>query len=415
MANSDTYAEFTWGKAKASSNKEKKSYTSFFYDDEEYTLYDNVIVFDKNQPNGHVAKIMKLWEDFATGTMMALFRWYLRPLELPPHLQSQVAHENCKELFLAFGKGNGVSNENKLDCIERKCKVLCTSKDSRNKQPSAEDLKMADFIYNRMYNVDLKKLSNLEGIVKILGQNVLFNKPDWISNKQVGNQDTAFPANAFPSTTTPATPPPNQQPMEDGEVMRDSDVVMKESRENKGQSMPLKRGSQFSNVPLKRTISASEGKAVGNRTRLQTSAMKETINSPSGVSKASQGAVERSPSTVQQPLTRSASAKKSEQNLLKAKTETNNGILKTNTGRTLFSDTLPQSGFLIPTRARSKQLQHQDATQPPKLQNANLGDSLCHGRVLLIQNVDLSINLKDIIGYVLDVKGRQLIEYIEHL
>ncbi|KAI5065005.1 hypothetical protein GOP47_0019700 [Adiantum capillus-veneris] len=396
MADNDAYAEFTWGKAKASSNKEKKFYTSFFYDNEEYSLHDNVIVHDKHQPGGHVAKIMRLWEDIATGTMMGLLRWYLRPLELPPHVQSQVACKNSKELFLAFGKGKGVSNENKLDCIERKCKVLCTSKHSRNKQPSEEDLKVADYFYNRMYNVDLKKLSNLEVIVKILGQDVLFNKPDWISDKQLGNQDTgSCPASTFPSATTHATPAASQPPVEDGEVNPDTDSVMRESRENQGQSIPLKRGSKLDSFSIKRANLASGDKTVGNRTRLQTSITKETINSSLGLSTASPGALERSPSTAQQPLTRSASAKKSEQSLLKAKIEANNGSEKTSSGRALFADSLPQSGFLIPTRARSKQVQHQDTILPRKPQNANLGDNLCHGRVLLIQNVDSSISLKD--------------------
>lgn len=352
MANYDTFAEFTWGKAKASSNKERKYYTSFFFDNEEYSLYDNVIVYDKKQSDGHVAKIMKLWEDIASGGMMVLLRWFLKPLELPSHLQSQVVCKNSKELFLAFGKGKGVSNENKLDCIERKCKVLCTSKDARNKQPSEEDLKFADYFYNCMYNVDLKKLSRLEGIVKVLGEDVLFNKPGWVSNGQVSNESTgALPAvDTCPSTTTHATQTASQQPVDDGEP--DFDLITKDARANQGRSIPIKRAA--------------------NVRALQ------------------QDAVERSPSTAQQPMTRSASAKKNEQGLLKAKSEE-----ITSTGRALFADSLPQSGFLIPTRARSKQVQHQDTVLPPKPEDCNLAESLCHGRVLHIQNVDSSINFKD--------------------
>ena len=62
-----------------------------------------------------------------------------------------------------------MSNGLVQDCIERKCRVLCTSKDVRNKQPSEEDIRLSEYTYLKVYNVDRKKLSNLEGIVKILG------------------------------------------------------------------------------------------------------------------------------------------------------------------------------------------------------------------------------------------------------
>lgn len=114
MANCDTVDDFTWGKAKGTSSKDRKYYNSFFYENEEYYLFDNVIVHDEENSDGHVAKIMKLWQDISSGTMMTSLRWFLKPHELPSYLQSQMVRENSKELFLAFGKGKGVSNENKL-------------------------------------------------------------------------------------------------------------------------------------------------------------------------------------------------------------------------------------------------------------------------------------------------------------
>ena len=106
---------FTWGKAKGTMNKEKKFYCSFFYQGEEYKLYDNVVVHDENEPDGHVAKIMKLWEDMTTGSKMTLLRWFIRWEELPPLLKAgKDSCENSRELFLAFGLGKGVCNENKL-------------------------------------------------------------------------------------------------------------------------------------------------------------------------------------------------------------------------------------------------------------------------------------------------------------
>lgn len=44
-----------------------------------------------------------------------------------------------------------------------KCNVVCTSKDQRNPQPSPEDLKVADFIFYRTFNVDNFSISeNIE-------------------------------------------------------------------------------------------------------------------------------------------------------------------------------------------------------------------------------------------------------------
>ena len=109
---------FTWGKAKGTVNKEKKFYCSFFFQGEEFSLYDNVIVHDENEPDGqNIAKIMKLWEDTTTGLKMTLLRWFIRKEELPPQLRAAKddgSRENSKELFLAFGLGKGVCNENKL-------------------------------------------------------------------------------------------------------------------------------------------------------------------------------------------------------------------------------------------------------------------------------------------------------------
>eukprot|EP00250_Pteridium_aquilinum_P000928 c11112_g1_i1 orf=520-2169(-) len=391
MANFDPVVEFTWGKAKGTSNKGKKYYSSFFYENEEYHLFDNVIVHDKKEPDGHVAKIMKLWEDISNGTMMTLLRWFLKPHELPSHLQSQVLCEGSKELFLAFGKGKGVSNENKLDCIERKCNVICTSKDARNKQPSEENLQAADYFFNRIYNVDLKKLSNVEGIVKILGEDVLFNKQEWVSNEQSGDQNTGSPAvNSFPFATIHVTPAV-QQPVEDREVVvPDSGTRTGDPIKYQGE---LKYGSKADNLTLKRpSLALDKDKPIENRAKLQRSVKQEAVHGFSGMLKASQDVSEW---PAQQPFTRSASAKKSELDLPKTKAEGKAANETPNSGRALFADPLLQPGFLIPTRARSKQVQHHDYIVPSKPQDANLEESLLHGRVLLIQNVDASFTSKD--------------------
>lgn len=48
--------------------------------------------------------------------------------------------------FLIFHASN-------QETIAGKCDVVCISKDSRNPQPSDEELKRADFIFYRMFDV----------------------------------------------------------------------------------------------------------------------------------------------------------------------------------------------------------------------------------------------------------------------
>jgi hypothetical protein len=49
------------------------------------------------------------------------------------------------------------------EAIGGKCKVVCTSKDSRNPQPSDEELQKADFIFYRAFDVKhLKILDKIE-------------------------------------------------------------------------------------------------------------------------------------------------------------------------------------------------------------------------------------------------------------
>jgi hypothetical protein len=46
---------------------------------------------------------------------------------------------------------------------------LCTSKDARNKQPSPDDLKSADFFFSKVYNVDVQHFTPIEKVVQELG------------------------------------------------------------------------------------------------------------------------------------------------------------------------------------------------------------------------------------------------------
>ena len=50
-----------------------------------------------------------------------------------------------------------------------KCTILCTSEDVRNKQPSPEDLKNADYFFSQIYNVDLQHFTPIHKVVNKLG------------------------------------------------------------------------------------------------------------------------------------------------------------------------------------------------------------------------------------------------------
>ncbi|MCO5546726.1 hypothetical protein L7F22_000162 [Adiantum nelumboides] len=70
---------------------------------------------------------------------------------------------------------------NDEEVICGKMKVLCTSKDARNKQPSAIDLKNADFFFSKIYNVDLQHLSPVQKVVEKLGCEAVYNKEEWVT------------------------------------------------------------------------------------------------------------------------------------------------------------------------------------------------------------------------------------------
>ena len=46
------------------------------------------------------------------------------------------------------------------EVIVRKCNVVCTSKDKRNPQPSDRELKMADYIFYRTFDVGTLSISD---------------------------------------------------------------------------------------------------------------------------------------------------------------------------------------------------------------------------------------------------------------
>ncbi|KAL9224284.1 hypothetical protein vseg_000337 [Gypsophila vaccaria] len=140
----DEEIEFSWGKkrGRGGAKKNVQFYESFKFDGVEYSLYDSVYLFKKGEMEPYVA-----------------------------------VHEN--ELFLGAGEGTGLTNLNPLEAIAGKCNVVCTSKDSRNRQPSAKELEMADFIFYRTFDVNNLTISDkLDAKIAMVDVTMLLNKND---------------------------------------------------------------------------------------------------------------------------------------------------------------------------------------------------------------------------------------------
>ncbi|KAJ0260793.1 Protein ANTI-SILENCING 1 [Hirschfeldia incana] len=178
----DAGLEFKWGKKRGvgGKNKDVQFYESFTFDGDEYSLYDSVLVGDPNEPGGShelfVAKIIKIWEHTnkrAKTPRQVKLLWFFRPSEISPNLLEGVPDVLAKELFLASGEGPGLANVNPLEAICGKCSVVCISKDKRNPQPTDEDVKSADFVFRRAFDVgSCKVLDTIDD--KIAGVNVAF-------------------------------------------------------------------------------------------------------------------------------------------------------------------------------------------------------------------------------------------------
>ncbi|KAK9266277.1 hypothetical protein L1049_001798 [Liquidambar formosana] len=144
--------EFKWGKKKGVGmmNKDVQFYESFTYDGVEYFLYDCVYLWHENESEPYIGKIVKLWEAPNYIKKVKLV-WFFRPIEILNYLGDEKPLEN--EIFLASGEGIGLCNLNPPEAISGKCNVICTSKDRRNPQASEVELRMADFIFYRTFNV----------------------------------------------------------------------------------------------------------------------------------------------------------------------------------------------------------------------------------------------------------------------
>ncbi|KAL6980130.1 hypothetical protein U1Q18_021779 [Sarracenia purpurea var. burkii] len=177
-ANGVENLEFKWGKKKGVGGKKKEAqfYESFTYDDVDYTLYDCVYMYKEGEPEPYIGKLIKIWT-MLDKIKKVKIQWFFRPSEILNWLGDEEALEN--EIFLASGEGAGVTNVNPLEAIAGKCNVVCISKDSRNPQPSEQELQMADHIFYRTFDVKHCTISDkMDDKVAGLEVKFIFNRED---------------------------------------------------------------------------------------------------------------------------------------------------------------------------------------------------------------------------------------------
>ncbi|GMG99052.1 hypothetical protein Nepgr_000892 [Nepenthes gracilis] len=153
---------FKWGimRRRGGTKKDVQFYESFTFDDEEYFLYDSVYLFKDGEVEPYIGKLIKIWEH-ANKTKKVKVLWFFRPHEISNYIGGEKLLKN--EILLATGNGRGLANINPLEAVAGKCNVVCISKDERNRQPSVEELKMADHIFFRTFDVDKCTISDKLG------------------------------------------------------------------------------------------------------------------------------------------------------------------------------------------------------------------------------------------------------------
>ncbi|XP_071933798.1 protein ANTI-SILENCING 1-like [Coffea arabica] len=150
--------EFSWGHKRCLGGTYNgvQFYDSFTYDGIEYSLYDCVYMWADDQREPYIGKLVKIWET-ASHKKKVKVVWFFRPIEIA-HWLGDIKPLKT-EIFLATGEGKGLFNLNPLEAISGKCKVVCVSKDPRNAQPTEDDLRNADYIFYRTFDVGSCKVS----------------------------------------------------------------------------------------------------------------------------------------------------------------------------------------------------------------------------------------------------------------
>ncbi|XP_076938013.1 protein ANTI-SILENCING 1-like [Bidens hawaiensis] len=184
--NEDDNLDFKWLKKRGvvGKNKEIRFYESFIYDGVEYMLYDCVYLYKEGLQEPYIGKLVKIWEHSDKSKKVKI-HWFFRPEEISNWLGETKTLEN--EVFFASGEGCGLAKINPLEAIAGKCNVVCVSNDIRNPQPSDEEVKAADFIFHRLFDVEsCTILGNMGNTDKVGGLEIKY-----IFNRKEGeNSDT---------------------------------------------------------------------------------------------------------------------------------------------------------------------------------------------------------------------------------
>ncbi|KAK4419987.1 protein ANTI-SILENCING 1 [Sesamum alatum] len=170
--------EFKWGKKRGIGGRKSdvQFYESFSYDGLDYSLYDCVYMYKQGEREPYVGKLVKIWEN-ADKSKKIKVQWFFRPSEISYYLRDAKVLEN--ELFLASGDGIGLANINPLEAIAGKCNVVCISTDSRNPQPSAEELQMANYVFYRIFDVKSCTISDqMDDTIGGLKVEFVFNRAE---------------------------------------------------------------------------------------------------------------------------------------------------------------------------------------------------------------------------------------------
>lgn len=101
---------FKWGSelGVGVKNKDIVFYESFTYGGDEYFVHD-CVYFDLGQPEASIGKLVKMFED-PNHVKKVKVVWFMRPSEIRNYLGNYEPRWN--EIFLASGRGPGVSNIN---------------------------------------------------------------------------------------------------------------------------------------------------------------------------------------------------------------------------------------------------------------------------------------------------------------
>ncbi|KAJ7011650.1 hypothetical protein NC653_001917 [Populus alba x Populus x berolinensis] len=238
---------FKWGTKRGVGrlNKEIQFYESFTYDGVKYCLHDCVCFYREGDSGANIGKLVQIFETAAHERMVRAV-WFFCPKDIRNFLGDYKPNRN--ELFLASGKGKGLSNVNRVESIVGKCNVVCASNDHRNHQASEQQLEMADYIFYRSFDVGTCSISE-SFADQICGFKVelFFNKR---RNQMLGNPGTLEPKVKELTGKSVVLEKMNRHAVKDGKLGRSSPVV-KESKTRTN----VDDKQHFSNKPYKSKFS----------------------------------------------------------------------------------------------------------------------------------------------------------------